>query len=132
MNLESKYKSNLILCLKPLLTTVELIDVEHRVNFSNLTMTILEMTLNGLRQVEMQETVIGAIQLSLVLIKASDATQFAIIYEKLSICHREVVELQIANFKADMLTLRSQQNMAGLQTDNPLAIRLQNQLQVMY
>lgn len=105
--MELIYKHNFIAALKTSISAVQLLDTSVT-NFYGLIENLVTMTVNALHQVDYVEAVKGGVFLASNILKSCDSAQvFTAAYEKLSKGLREVVELNIANFKADMLTMKS-------------------------
>ena len=61
-----------------------------------------------------------------------DQQAFEEVYTSMARALRATADTQIANFKADILTLMSQQNELAAAATSPLAMRLMSQLEVLH
>ena len=94
---------------------------------------MIKQIMAALSQVQDKETIIGATLLCDVVFSVLKPGNFQQAFEPLMIAMQSVAELQIANFKADMLTVQSQMPFDQiLSANNPLAMRLTSYLDVLH
>jgi hypothetical protein len=101
-HLALRFKTNYIFALKTSISLVQILSKEVS-NFYGLMETLGKYAVEALHMVDKVESVKGGILLASQLLRACDSSDlFQPAYERLSKALREICELNIAGFKADI------------------------------
>ena len=131
-NVAEKYKKQFPIIITRQLNVLYTLTKKEEEHFNTFLGNMIKQIMAAMTQTQDKETLIGAILLTEAVFAVLKPKNFQQAFELLMTAMQGVAELQIANFKADMLTVQSQMPFDQiLSADNPIAKRLIGYLDVL-